>query len=1029
MYLSRLELQGFKSFAKKTVFEFPEKSNHDQNAKSITAVVGPNGSGKSNVSDAIRWVLGEQSLKLIRCKKADDVIFGGSASKARQGLAEVSIFFNNEDKQLPIDYSEVVITRRVYRDGETEYLINKKKARLFDILMLLAKANFGQRSYSIIGQGMVDHIINISAFERKEFFDEATGVKQYQIKRDQSVNRLRRSRENLTQTNQILQELEPRLRLLTRQIKKLEKRKEIETILREKQKQYYGFMWHNLHNNQAQLDEDFNVKDALRSELQAELDKVQSELAGYAKEESRKDVFNNLQKKYNKLIAEKNEILKELTVLKGKMSLEYVKAGKQNLSWLEDKKEELFKRINEIKEASNNSDLKLSEKGKTLEQNEEQIIELDKELVLLQNNLNAAELDLARIKSGGKRSEAKEAVNAVLRQKDYIKGIYGTVSDLASMDQMYEAALSTLAGGRQLAIVVQNDEVAVQCINYLKENKLAPLTFFPLNKLSSFPVKAGSRKLLEENGAIGFAIELINFDAKYKKVFEQIFGSAIIVDNIENANQMPVHQEKLVTLQGDIIEKSGVMKGGFLQKNGLNWLRLSQNGKLASQEEKLKQIEILKSKIDDRIKQKNNLAQEINELKVELQVNDTKSKGLSNELNSLQKELEKVEDEISSNQISPADQDKFMKNLNLKKKELENKLTAQEEEILEIKKDIDQFNLEEENKKTAVFKLQRDMQGYQSKLNEVSAEVQEIKISLAKLETKKEELEKEISQELGAEFKVKDVKADEIVNPDQFYFEISKLKHNLEQIGGIDPEIVDEHKEVSERYEFLSTQVIDLEKAIKDLEKIIEELDVIINKQFSAQFKKINQAFGNYFSKIFEGGKAKLDLVQKESVADRKAQNAEQLTEIENSGAQEGDAENSHSPLSEEDDTLPEEKSKLVNTGIEIMVAPPNKKIANIAVLSGGERTMTSLALICAIIESNPAPFIVMDEVDAALDESNSEKFGAILQDLSYKSQFIVITHNRVIMHVADVLYGVAMGDDGISKTLSLSLKETADQD
>jgi chromosome segregation protein len=1027
MYLSKLEIQGFKSFAKKTVFEFPEFSNDDEKAKSISAIVGPNGSGKSNVSDAIRWVLGEPSLKLIRCKKSDDVIFGGSSSKARLGAAEVSIYFNNEDHTLPIEFSEVVLTRRVYRDGETEYLINKKKVRLFDIIMLLAKANFGQKSYSIVGQGMVDHIINISPFERKEFFDEATGVKQYQIKRDQAVNRLRRSRDNLLQTNQILAELEPRLRLLTRQIKKLEKRKEIEVELRAKQKNYYAYIWQNLQNDKKRFSSEFSIKDGVRQEFSDELNKIQTELAKYAREESRKDVYNDLQKEYNKYSNEKNELLKDLAVIKGKMSLEYTKVGKQNLTWLEDKKEELEKRVREILESVNNLEVKIKSKRSDLHENEDKIVSIDSEIVVLQNNLRNAQDELRRGQSGSGNNNTMQAVKSILRQKDVIKGIYGTVGQLATMDRMYEVALATGAGGRMLAIVVATDEVAVRCIKYLKENRLSALSFFPLNKLQSWRINKEQRHILEENGAIGFAQELISFDEKYAKVYSQIFGSTVIVDNLDNAKDVGVGRERLITLEGDIIEKAGIMKGGFKnQQQG--WVHLETVGTgSGSREEKLKEIALLEQKITDRNRQKEILAQEVNELRIELQVGETKQKGLAQDSDGLKKEKRKIEEEIMESNVDPDKKSEYHKNLDIKREEFERKMEKVEVLLLEKRKTIDEFNLEEEKKKTQVFKLQSEMQEYQMKLNEVNNEINSINISLAKLETKREDLQSEMMSEFGADFDPSSLhelrrtsSGLEIVNKDHVLFEINKLKHNLEMIGGIDPEIVEEHKEVAERYEFLSKQVVDLEKGIDDSEKIVEELDVVINKQFNETFKKINVAFDRYFQKIFKGGKAKLSLLQKE-VSDRETQNSE--LELEEGG---------EASLDEEEakvqEKLVENKSKLANTGIEIMVAPPNKKINNIAILSGGERTMTSLALICAIIESNPAPFVVMDEVDAALDEANSEKFGAILQELSYKTQFVVITHNRVIMHVADVLHGVAMGDDGVTKTLSLSLKEAQEQ-
>ncbi|NQT49864.1 AAA family ATPase [Candidatus Kuenenbacteria bacterium] len=1017
MYLQRLEIQGFKSFARKTVIEFPEKSNHDKNAKSITGIVGPNGSGKSNVADAIRWVLGEQSLKLIRCKKSDDVIFGGSEKKARQGFAEVVLYMNNEDKELPIDFSEVAITRRVYRNGETEYLINKSRVRLYDILILLAKANFGQRSYGIVGQGMVDHIINISAFERKDFFDEATGVKQYQIKRDQSVNRLRRSRENLDQTNHILAELEPRLRSLTRQIKKLEKRKQVEKQLCDFQKKYYAQICQTMKRDKAKHSESFNIKDGLKQELQTRLDQVQVEIAKSARQESRKDIFNNLQKEYNKLITEKNDLLKDLTMVKGKMNLEYVKIGKQNLSWLENKKEEIERRVNEIQESLNNIETKLVHRKQVLAESEEKVYDLGDQLTVLNNNLQVAENDLAKIKAGGRSSASFESVKAILRQRDSINGILGTVSELGKVESMYETALCSSAGNRLACVVVQNETVAIKCIEYLKTNKLAGVTFLPLNKISGYAPRAESKRLLEHTGAVGFAVDLLSYDVKYKKVFQFVFGSTIIVDNINNARDIGVGQERMVTLDGDLLEKNGAMRGGYRRQGSLNWQIVNQQKSFATQEEKLKEIAILKSKIEDLDRQKQSLAEEMNTMRVEVQVGETKVKALGNDVSALQKEKQKIADEISDDQIAPQDQDLYFKNLESKRKEIERQAEAHEEKVQVVRKKIDEFNLEEEKKKTELFRLQDELQKYQTKLNSVNTELNEINIQLAKIETKKEDLTKEIAAELGADIDLDNVNIEQAANLDQLWFEISKLKHNLDQIGGIDPEIMEEHKEVSERYEFLSGQVNDLEKAITDLEKVVKELDEIIGKQFGESFKKINKAFERYFTKIFDGGKAKLEMVQKEKkVVDPERGRGEEKGLTSQPEALSGE--------NGEEELLPEEKSTLLNTGIEIMVAPPNKKISNIAVLSGGERTMTSLALICAIIDSNPSPFIVLDEVEAALDEANSQKFAGILQELSYKAQFVLITHNRVTMHVADVLYGVAMGDDGVSKTLSLDLKE-----
>lgn len=1013
-----MEIQGFKSFAEKTVLEFPETSNHDIKAHSISGIVGPNGSGKSNIADAIRWILGEQSIKLLRGKKNEDVIFAGSEKKARLGFAEASLYFDNSDQKSGIEYTELVITRRIYRDGEGEYLINKNKVRLFDVLMLLAKANFGQKSYSIVGQGMVDHIINISPWERKEFFDEATGVKQYQIKRDQSVNRLTRSKENLEQTNGILAEMEPHLRLLTKQVKKLEKRQEIETQLREMQKKYYGHLWHRYDIEEKKHQDDLSIKQSIKQELDDTLMQIQVKLAEMAKQESRKDIFNNLQKDFAKLQQEKNDLLKDLAELKGKMNLEYIKFGKQNLAWLENKKEDLGHRIAEVQDSLNNLALKLDRKNLDLnDQQVKQQQQLDS-LMILQNNLQSAENSLALLK-GGRFNYFHEAVRAILRQKDHIKGIYGTVADLAKTEKIYEPALAVAAGSRLTAVVVKDEDVALKCIGFLKDNKLPPVTFLPLNKIKAYPIAETARDILAKTGAIAFACDLLNYDPKFQKVYQHIFGSTVVVDTAVNAREIGINKERMVTLEGDIFEKTGVMKGGFRRTEEVRWIGVGNDSSNITQEEKLREIAILKSKISDLLKQKDLIAEELNNLKVDIQFSQTKQKALQNDLDDLLREKNKVEQEIADSSILPQDQDAYMKELNIRKTDLEKAIEKLDDKISQIRQKIDAFNLDEERKKDEVFRLQREMQDCQLKVNQAEQELNEIKIALAKLSAKKEDLLKEILQELGPDMEVDKLIDTAVVNPDQLWFEIGRLKQSLDLIGGIDPEIIQEHQEVSERYEFLSTQTKDLEKAIIDLEKVIDELDVVISKQFNASFKKINESFKKYFVKIFQGGQAKLTLLQKE-------QNKKNEDESENINFVDGQ----NIPVAEELDSNEKQNKKIENiqTGIDIYVSPPNKKVNNISALSGGERTMTSLALLCAIIESNPAPFVVMDEVDAALDEANSERFAAILQELSYKTQFIVITHNRVLMHVADVLYGVAMGDDGVSKTLSLDLKEAEKQ-
>lgn len=707
MYLEKIELIGFKSFAQKTSLEFKQE---------ITAIVGPNGSGKTNLVESIRWVLGEQSLKLLRGKKSEDVIFAGTRNKSRMGFSEVSLHLNNEDEKAPIDYREIVITRRLFRNGESDYLINKSKVRLQDISLLLAKAGFGLKSFSIIGQGMVDHILQASPLERKEFFEEAAGIKQYQIKRDEAIKKLEATKENLKKVEIILEEISPRLRSLTRQVHRLEKREIVEKELKELQKQYYGKIYSEIEEGYKKVNEEKEILEKERKEKESEIKMLEEKLSNVSAEESREEIFQNLQKNYKKILEDKNSLQQKLYLIK------------------------------------------LKEK------------------------------------------EPKLKINQV-----------------------------------------------------------------------------------------------------------------IILEKIE----------KILKLQEGLIQKISLIK-------------------------EIKDLEEIK-------KEALKIKEELNFLLEEISPEKAKSE-----------EIGKIEGEI---------------------KEKEEKLNKIEEEISE-------FNKKEEEKRNFFINLQRELQNKQNEYNFVNSKENEIKISLARFQTKKEDLEKEIKEELG------ELKFSFEAGIEVSLEKIQKLKSQLLMIGGIDPEIKKEYQETKERFEFLSEQNKDLKEAIKSLEKIISKLDEIIEKQFNQEFETINKEFSKYFRILFKGGNAKLSLIKK--------------THNQLLSSTKGSNQNYYSLTNEKEDGV---------EGIEIFASPPNKKLKNIQALSGGEKALTSIALICAILSSRFSPFVVLDEVDASLDEANSLKFAQILEDLSRRTQFIVITHNRATMEKAKILYGITMAEDGISKILSLKLE------
>ncbi|MBT6691771.1 AAA family ATPase [Candidatus Parcubacteria bacterium] len=847
MYLEKLEIQGFKSFANPTELVF----NRD-----LTAIVGPNGSGKSNVADAVRWVLGEQSSKTLRSKKAEDVIFSGSDKKGRLGFAQVDLYLNNSDKSADVDYDQIIITRKIDRKGESEYLINNNKVRLLDIQLLLAKANFGQKTYSVIGQGMIDSILTSSAQERKEFFDEATGVKQFQIKKNQAINKLDGTKKNLDQTGQILAELTPRLRSLTRQVNKLDRREKIETELNELQTNYYSFISNNLNKDLKEKQINFDKLQAEVSELNQQLVELQTKLEKEEKSSSRQENFELLQGKLSQTQSELNALLKEKTILDGQADLKLMSSGKGDIVWLK-------KRIDDIKNTVSKHTLILEEK---------------------RTHLKAAKEELDILED--------------------------------------------------------------------KRNKI----------LDEF-------KQLEDRlmGSNGSSLSTEELSDKIKNIFEQ----------------QKSFQDSLNSL-ANIDDLSGLKQAsqGITDAISRLWGRVK---KPKEDDRQRWQIEFNKL-----LTSKDTLVSEISEARTKLALSENDISKLEEQVQENKAELEKLELEKQASLDQSGNSDSLKKQMEA----LQNKVEVKNEELAKAEGAIKSFNEQEEGKKKSLVDTQKNFREIQADFNYKNNKLNEVKVELARLETRQEELDKEIAEEFP-ELEIKDIESVDLEKSRQ---QINNLRGQLSVIGGIDKTVVEEYKEVSERHEFLSEQTEDLEQAITHLEKIIKDLDESISAQFDKSFSNINKTFHEYFKKLFSGGKAELIL------------DIQEVKLYKNNTADE-----------EEDDKEVEVKKQY---GIEIKATPPGKKLSSINMLSGGEKAMTSIALICAIIANNPSPFVVLDEVDAALDEANSIRFVDIIDELSSKTQFIAITHNRATMHKAKIIYGVTMGDDSVSKLLSLSFDE-----
>lgn len=1013
MYLKSLSISGFKSFAEKTKLDFlPPKDGRF----SITGIVGPNGSGKSNVVDAIRWVMGEQSLKTLRGKKSEDIIFGGSAARAALGACEISMVLDNSDQRADIETEEIVITRRLYRNGEGEYLINNNPVRMLDIHLLLAKAQFGQHSYSIVGQGTIDKMLTVTTAERKDFLDEASGIKEYQIKHHQAGLKLARTSENMLQVETLLKEVEPRLRMLHKQVKKLEQRHEVEINLREAQEKYYGSLYWSNKNEMDRLgkilgDLETNYRTSFK-----DLENIQKELSDLARLESRQEVFVKLQEKHQSAVKVKNEWERQLAVLSGKIQNAYSDLGKQNIGWLEKKVSEL----QGVKEKLNREQTALEEQITKAEKfySEKSVIAEEMARDKTQAAVRLSQLQTKQFEQKSERQYLEfsglTAVRCVLENKNRFGKVYGLFSELGEVDSEYSTAMEVAAGANMSSLVVADEGVAKAAIEFLREERMGVATFLPINKITPRHTSDVS-DLLHQDGVCGLAIDLIKFDEKFRNVFSFVLGDTLIVKNLAVAQRLGIGRIRYVTLDGDVAEKRGVMKGGW---RGQKKMHLSFSGRnifsdtagLNYQEELIKQEQSfrdLEMKLDQ-VRTVELLA------KVDKEKLDLQLQALLNQITDQAKELSELERELNFLQMSPDEYGAHLQTLEGEKNGLKTEIEKSEREIAGVAAEIKLFNDSEEEKKQRVFALQESMQKKQLQVNEILNQRNDFKIQLAKIETKNEDLNNEATQELSSSLVSIAERWDLILSQaelDEVAASISKFKYQLSLIGGIDEEVVKEYETTKERFDFLTNQLNDLTKAVGDLTTMIEELDEIMKKKRAAAFKQIRKEFDRYFQILFNGGSAQLEEIYGEPESEES---------LDANGNVVG-GENAENIVAE---NVPTKKRDKILTGIDIIVNPPGKKIKNISSLSGGERTLTSIALICAILNCNPSPFVVMDEVEAALDESNTMRFANIMGELATKSQFIVITHNRVTMHSADALYGVTMGGEGVSKLLSVNIGE-----
>ncbi len=865
MYLKRLEIQGFKSFAKKTIMEF---------GPGITAIVGPNGSGKSNAADCLRWVLGEQSAKLMRGKKSEDVIFAGSDKRGRAGVAEVIATFDNRDHKIPVDAAEVAIGRRITRSGESEYLLNGSKVRLLDIIDLVLKSNIGTSRYTVIGQGTIDQMILTGPSEIKNLIDEASGVKTYYLKRERTLRRLEQTAQNLMRAEDLLRELEPRVKSLRRQAKRMEARAEIEVDLKAYQKEFFGSQWWAFNRGIGDLNKELAVFQDQKQQIEATMNAHLSKIEQHEKDnEQQLSEYKQVQEQIQSKQTEKNALLEQASMIRGKMQSQ--KSGSGDSASLQVDSHALSQKIVDIESQIKSAQKKLSEASQ----------------------------------QKGSADKTLSTVNAQLTE------LYAAISNPAGSDwDLIEQQMTALD-----------------------------------NTFTQF------ERIIEETADVG---QIRNATSAVLSAWQKFKQTTT------EAAKHPDYNRKLQ-------------------------LQLSE---LTEQKDRL-------------LAEQTNLAMAVSKSELSLDF-------LQGQLASLQNE--KLQIDLELKKATAGSNDNYVAELAAEENKVQEKIAGLSKDIAGLEDKLQTFYAAENSWKAAIAEEDKLFRKQQEELSRIRDQVTKVEVEKAKLETQSQMVVSEIVANLGSEMldkiQVQPIKAE----TEGLEGKISKLKHQLELVGGVDELTIQEYHETESRFTNLEHQTTDLHKSMEDLRAVMDELDEHIKTKFNSAFQKVNTQFEQYFRVLFNGGRAYLSLVKA----------ADNRTEAEAELEKEAEEDVEQAVRPEEKIVAKYEKDSLAVSGVDIKATPPGKKLSSIQSLSGGERSLTSIALLCSLLTCFPSPFVVLDEVDAALDEANTIRFGQILGRLSDTTQFITITHNRETMAQANILYGVTMGDDGVSQLLSIKMDQ-----
>lgn len=975
MYLKEIKISGFKSFADKTNITLDDK---------ITCIVGPNGSGKSNIIDAVKWVLGEQSVKSLRgTNNMSDVIFAGSKSRSPLNLASVSLVFDNSDSYLKVPYTEISVTRKVFRSGENEYYLNNEKCRLKDIYDLFLDSGMGKYAFNIISQGEVSKIISDSPLERRTIFEEAAGVLKYKRRKEEALKKLDKTNENLTRVKDIIKELEEQIEPLKIQSEKANKYlkikenlEQIEIALIANDLEKLNVLYHeqtkqieDLTNEIIEKTTSITNDDIELENKKQELEKINENLASLqqnllllTKEEEKLNGEKNIIKERSKYDAEDVKVHENITNLKEqKLSLNNkLLSIKTDLTILDNKIKD------NIKESSNKNNEYVS-----LNNTKEDI---KNKISSLENSISQTEYKIKYLNDYIENSSFPMSVKRLLNNPK-LKGIHNTISKLIDVEEKYALSLEVALGGAKDYVVVDSPNIAKACINYLKENNLGRVTFFPLDVIKPrFIDNETLNELKTKEGFINVLANLVSYDEMYKNIVFNQLGNVLVINNIDNANiisKVINNKYKIVTLDGEIINVGGSITGGTIKKKSIISEKYELENLLTKKELGEKEILSLKEKqeiILKDIKEKETTLYEIGKEKVllteEYNAKHENYNNLKDTLDRVTLELNNLED-LEDNSIK-SEEEKILEKYYevLKEKELVNKklllLTDDKEKVSSL---IEEYQ--------AKYRLNN------SNIRNLEEKKKTLEIDSSKMSVKMDNLLTILSETYQMTFEK--AKANYVLEEDIDVARknVNIYKKELKEIGIVNLGAIEEYERVSKRYDFLTKQNNDLEEAITTLLKIINELDNVMEKEFIKTFKEIEIEFNNVFKELFGGGYAKLKLT---------------------------------------------DESNILETGVNIEVSPPGKKITSISLLSGGEKTLTAISLLFAVLNIKKIPFCLFDEVEAALDEANVDRVGAYFSKYIGKTQLIIITHKKKTMEYANTLYGITMQESGVSKLVSVKL-------